>query len=393
MNLKHSIARLAALMMVAALTCLAVAVSSASAADVRWADLSTTAAERDEGGPLPAELRAMERIVGGSDTTFDRYPWQVLITANGQPFCGGALIHPMIIFTAAHCLVDQNGQFHQVAFGAFTGRTQTGTGGEALNIQGGYTPTAYVPGTHANDFGFISLQSPSSRPVIKIAGSNEAAVWRAGRNAIVSGYGAIAEGGAGSPVLKHLTVPILPDSSCSSTSSYGAAFQFSNMLCAGYMAGGKDSCQGDSGGPLQVPIDGGGYRLVGVVSWGQGCARPNFPGIYTRVAEPGMSQQISSIVRTIEQQEQFPGANNGVAVVGSGAHPVGCGAAFLAADSANKAVEKAKKAQKKAQKKVKNAGKKGKKKAKKKLKKAKKTTKGKQSAAKKATAAAKAACT
>lgn len=365
------------------------------------------AVDNPDGGTVATSSSPGSRIVGGSDTTFEKYPWQVQITGNGQPLCGGMLIHPMIVMTAAHCLVDENLNFLPVTFALFTGRTQSGTGGEQLTLSGGAgVANNYVPSTHDNDYGFIALSSPSSRPRIQIAGADERGLWRAGRAAIVTGYGAIAEGGSQSPVLKHLAVPILDDSTCQGAGSYGAAFHSSVMLCAGYMSGGEDSCQGDSGGPLVAPADGGIYRLVGVVSWGVGCARPNLPGIYTRIAEPSLTQIIASYVQNIEQIENFPGQNNGISVVGSGAKPPGCSAANSAAaaqqskyNKANKAAAKARKALKKQQKKLRRAKGKARKRLKRAVNKARtrankgtRKAKSAKKAAQKAKAAASAAC-
>lgn len=98
----------------------------------------------------------------------------------------------------------------------------------------------------------------------------------AGQACRVSGWGAISEGGASSVTLRSVVKPALTNAVCSQRLSGITA----NMLCAGGAAGGGiDSCQGDSGGPLAV-----GNQLVGIVSWGIGCARPNLPGVYARVA-------------------------------------------------------------------------------------------------------------
>lgn len=336
----------------------------------------------------PVQTRSNPYIVGGSDTTFDQYPWQVQITYGGQHWCGGSLVHPMLILTAAHCVWSPSEGWYALSDSMrfFTGRTQAGTGGEEVMWNGMYRAENYTASTSDNDYAFIALQAPSSRTQIKIAGSDERAVWRAGRNAVVTGYGAVSEGGASSPVLKHLTVPVLDDSVCGGTTSYGAAFHSAVMLCAGTMAGGQDSCQGDSGGPLVAPVDGG-FRLIGVVSWGTGCARPNFPGVYTRVAEPSMSTLLSAKVKQIEQAESFPGVNNGVSIVGAGAKPAGCGAATgtaaaltAAAGTAAAAAAKAQSTVKKAKKRVKKSRGKAKRKAKKKLKNAKKKAKSAASA-------------
>ncbi|KAJ4432547.1 hypothetical protein ANN_21170 [Periplaneta americana] len=100
----------------------------------------------------------------------------------------------------------------------------------------------------------------------------------AGTSAVVSGWGTTSEGGSASTTLRQVAVPIVSDSSCNSAySSYGGIT--ARMICAGYTSGGKDACQGDSGGPLVAN-----GKLIGIVSWGAGCARPNYPGVYTKVS-------------------------------------------------------------------------------------------------------------
>lgn len=342
------------------------------------------------------------RIVGGTETTFEKYPWQVQITRQGQAHCGGTLIHPRLLITAAHCLVDQNGFYFGLQ--AFTGRTFTGTGGEELNLSNLYIPNAYNPNGHAHDYGFITLSSASSRTQMKIAGADETATWKAGRVGVATGYGNIVQGGAGSPVLREVGMPFIADSFCGSADAYFTTFQQQVMMCAGDLAGGKSTCQGDSGGPLLARTDTG-YRLVGVTSFADGCAKPNRPTVFTRVADPAFSKSISESVKQIEQAENFPGTDSGVSVVGSGAKPFGCGAvtgaAANAADAltsanakatgAKKALKKAKKQGKKAKKQAKKAKKKGKaakNKASRKLKKSKRKLKGAKKKVKKTRAAA-----
>jgi trypsin len=98
----------------------------------------------------------------------------------------------------------------------------------------------------------------------------------AGALAMASGWGATAEGGQLSATPQSVKVPIV--SRASAQSAYGTSAITTNMIAAGYPEGGKDACQGDSGGPLVIN-----GVLVGLTSWGNGCARPGYPGIYTRV--------------------------------------------------------------------------------------------------------------
>jgi len=294
---------------------------------------------RSEGSPPAKSSRKPDlAIVGGNETAGEKYPWQVEITENGFQFCGGTLVHPYLIMTAAHCVVDDFGAYYfqrpGVTTQAFAGRTSTDSGGTELDIHSFWYASDYDAPSHNNDYAFLTLQDPWTGPTLKIPGANELAIWKPGKPAVVTGYGNTSDGGVGSPILKELVVPVLGDDVCGSGTSYGSGFNSSTMLCAGYTTGGQDSCQGDSGGPLQVPIDGGGYRLIGVVSWGVGCALPNLPGVYTRLGEPALTSKISALATQIETEEAFPD-NTGISIVGSGAVPVGCTAA---ADSTNRLV-------------------------------------------------------
>jgi trypsin len=101
-----------------------------------------------------------------------------------------------------------------------------------------------------------------------------------GTNVVVTGWGRTSEGGSSSTTLRQVTVQIINQSTCNSAySAHGGVS--SNMICAGVPGGGRDACQGDSGGPLITTNP---RSLVGIVSWGVGCARPQFPGVYARVS-------------------------------------------------------------------------------------------------------------
>merc|ERR1712168_274796 len=99
-------------------------------------------------------------------------------------------------------------------------------------------------------------------------------------DAVVSGWGTTSSGGSTSSILREVTVRTMSNSQCTRNTAYGSGDITSRMLCASNP--GKDSCQGDSGGPL-VTETGSFYTLIGVVSWGQGCAQSNAPGVYARV--------------------------------------------------------------------------------------------------------------
>ena len=258
------------------------------------------------------------RIVGGSTTTIAAWPWQVALTETPPPagnafqrqFCGGSLLAPTIVVTAAHCAYDENaGAFVSAAeVQAVTGRTTLSNGGEGQEIPWSdyYVPVnasgqqLYNPATAEWDFVIAKLAAPSpasnSAPIL-VAGADEAAFWAPGdENAFVTGWGTTVPGvpGSASDTLRAAQVDVIANSTCEA--SYGTAFRAQTMMCAGEVAGGQDTCQGDSGGPLVVPVGGGASRLVGDTSWGTGCALPGFPGVYGRLAADPMCTVLRNAV-------------------------------------------------------------------------------------------------
>jgi secreted trypsin-like serine protease len=167
------------------------------------------------------------------------------------------------------------------------------------------------------DVAYLVLASASGQTPIKIAGADEGALWAAGSAVEISGWGSTNESGPTVDTLRSATVGVLPDSNCSSALVYGSDFDPTTMLCAGYMSGGVDTCSGDSGGPLEAPLQSGGYRLVGITGWGDGCARANAPGVYTRVAGPTMRSLIQSDVASLDSAYGLPSEG----IFGSGGQP------------------------------------------------------------------------
>jgi trypsin len=289
--------------------------------------------------PASAQV-AGPRVIGGSTTTIEQYPWQAAVVydparVSGTPFqrqfCGGSLITPYIILTAAHCVYDTDPQNSSSLdpddVDVVLGQTILSTAPPAsqFNVQGvsyqaGYYPS-YGPGqgVPSNDVGYLVLQSAHDGATpIDIAGPDEGALWDPGSPEQITGWGATGTSGpgsGGSDTLRHATVPIVTDSSCAS--SYGGYFNSSSMVCAGYPAGGIDTCFGDSGGPMQAAIGGGAYRLVGITSWGSGCAEPDAPGVYTRVAGESLRPAVASTVFNLETAFGLPHEN----IIGAPAPP------------------------------------------------------------------------
>jgi trypsin len=281
------------------------------------------------GGPIASAQLLEPRIVGGSPTTIAQYPWQAAVVfdpakVTGNPFqrqfCGGSLITPSIVLTAAHCIQgtdpQNNSDLDPDDVDVVLGQTTLSSAPPAsqFNIQGVSYQSTYDPsygpgqGVPSNDVGYLVLQSAyNGATPIDIADPDEGALWDPGSLEQITGWGATATSGpgsGGSDTLRHATVPIVTDSSCAS--SYGVYFNGSTMVCAGYSEGGIDTCFGDSGGPMQAAIGGGAYRLVGITSWGSGCAEPDAPGVYTRVAGDSLRSAIAAKVSELETAFGLP---------------------------------------------------------------------------------------
>jgi trypsin len=242
------------------------------------------------------------KIVGGFSAAVATYPWQVSLldgTAS-QLYCGGSLIRPKVVLTAAHCVLPPSpfsGDDFIVA-GA-SNWTDPAQGHEYL-ITSAVPDPSYDAITHSNDVALIFLATPvvpTDATTIVLPGPDEKTTWRAGANATVTGWGAIAEGSGAVPDLRAAVVPVLRDSYCSIT--YPGIFSATTMFCAGFASGGVDACQGDSGGPITVPArggEGGFVRLAGVVSFGNGCARANAPGVYSRIGQNPLQSFVQNTV-------------------------------------------------------------------------------------------------
>lgn len=239
------------------------------------------------------------QIVGGTVASAGEYPWQVALVAASQPnpqlgqFCGGSLIATQWVLTAAHCVVTGGlvtpPSDLDVVLGInnLSDGPTTGGQGQRIDVAQIVVHPGYVELTYDNDIALLRLATPATlNASVGLVGwvtPAQSALFEPGDTATITGWGATSSGGDGSNALLEVSVPIVANSTCNGPASYNGDVT-GNMLCAGEVAGGKDSCQGDSGGPLIVSNGGGGFVQAGIVSWGEGCALPNFPGVYTRVA-------------------------------------------------------------------------------------------------------------
>ncbi len=291
----------------------------------------------EQSTPAAQRLKRAPRIVGGSPTDVARHPWQTSINASPEAFlgngldrhlCGGTLVAPTIVVSAAHCFFDvlepgpPDLDFDSATlYSVISGRSVLSGGlGEESSLATYYVFTdgagepLFNPFTLEWDVVLIELSNPSSAGTIKLAGPGEEPTWAAGQPAFISGWGATSEGGNGTDSLLEARIAMLADSTCVDLYAGSATGPVlpETMVCAGVLAGGVDSCQGDSGGPLTVPVSGGGFRLVGDTSFGEGCARPNRPGVYGRLADDPIRSAVANGVRSVA----------GIDVLGSGAKPL-----------------------------------------------------------------------
>lgn len=214
-----------------------------------------------------------DAIVGGTPARVSDTPWVVAITtSDGQLMCGGALVAPDKVMTAAHCATIKGvlGKNQRPAdqLRVVAGRTdlRVKTDGIEAAVADVWRHPDYREVTQGDDVAILTLARALPYRTI--------ALGEVGDDGVVLGWGRTAENTPPSLTLRKATVPILSDQECMLKEP---DFRPGAMLCAG--RGDHDACTGDSGGPLVVR-----GRLAGVVSFGRGCARANEPGVYTRLA-------------------------------------------------------------------------------------------------------------
>lgn len=225
------------------------------------------------------------RIVGGVPVTDrNRYPWMAgIIRRTHDPidgqFCGGSLIHPSWVVTAAHCLFRKDPDNIDVILGLLRLDEEPE---ERINAEELIIHPQYNEDTTDFDIALIRLADASGQKTIAMIPSGDPdGIVAPGVPATIIGWGATGEGGGRSLELMHVDVPIV--SNDEADKAYGGGIT-ERMIAAGLPEGGIDACQGDSGGPFVVSDAQANLVLAGTTSWGIGCARPRLPGLYANVA-------------------------------------------------------------------------------------------------------------
>lgn len=235
---------------------------------------------------IPSQAQAAQpegRIINGTSVDIARHPYIVSLRyrrnaeSSYMHECAGVIYSENALLTSAQCLYNlPEGTKILAVAGA---NTRNGTDGIVYPVSNWTYHPSFDTYTVDYDIGVLFLGTPLNLTHFDISAiavrPQRPAV---GRLATVAGWGYREEWGPSSYKLEQAQVPIVSSEQC--IELYGAGEINERMLCAGYVTqGGTDACQGDTGGPLV--IDG---QLVGLVSWGRGCARPNYPTVYCYVA-------------------------------------------------------------------------------------------------------------
>jgi secreted trypsin-like serine protease len=228
-------------------------------------------------GDAPATARSEPRlgrvVVGGVIAPVGRFPWMVRLSMG----CGGALIGVDVVLTAGHC-VDGTGPNTtiKVVAGVVDLRSEKALTAQSVEV---IRASGFHDETRGDDWAVIKLDRPLGLPVLPLT----AEAGDRGK-LMVMGWGQIRESSMRQVSRLHYAiVPTVPDAKCAADyAKAGVRLVTTESICAGRV--GVDTCLGDSGGPMVGKDARGRWVQVGITSWGLGCARPGYPGVYTQIS-------------------------------------------------------------------------------------------------------------
>ncbi|XP_008139902.2 brain-specific serine protease 4 [Eptesicus fuscus] len=241
--------------------------------------------------PACGQPQQLNRIVGGEDSADAEWPWIVSIQKNGTHHCAGSLLTRRWVVTAAHCFkgtLNKPSQF-SVLLGAWQ-LENPGPRSQEVGIAWALPHPVYSwkEGSRA-DIALVRLEHPIqfSERILPICLPDSSIHLPPNTNCWIAGWGSVHDGVPlpHPQTLQKLKVPIIDSEICGRLYWRGAGQEAitEDMLCAGYLEGERDACLGDSGGPLMCQVEGS-WLLAGIISWGEGCAERNRPGVYISLA-------------------------------------------------------------------------------------------------------------